>query len=60
MKVIDLHCDTIGEIQAGENLLKGSPQAYVDIPSMRSGNAGVVRLPDLRVRGAVERGCDLR
>ena len=42
MKVIDLHCDTIGEIQAGENLLKGSPQAYVDIPRMRSGNAGVV------------------
>ena len=23
MKIIDLHCDTVGEIQAGESLLTG-------------------------------------
>jgi len=42
MKVIDLHCDTIGEIQAGGNLLTGIPWAHVDFRRMKSGNAGIV------------------
>jgi membrane dipeptidase len=42
MKIIDLHCDTIGEVQAGKNLLRGIPESHVDIPRMQSGNAGLI------------------
>ncbi len=42
MKIIDLHCDTIGEVQADSNLLNGIPNGHVDIPRMKSGNAGVM------------------
>jgi membrane dipeptidase len=42
MNVIDLHCDTIGEVKAGGNLLNGIPNGHVDIPRMKSGNAGII------------------
>jgi membrane dipeptidase len=40
MKVIDLHCDTVGEIQAGKNILNGNPQGHVDIERLQRGKAG--------------------
>lgn len=42
MKIIDLHCDTISEIQAGGNLQEGIPGGHIDIPNMKAGNAGVI------------------
>jgi membrane dipeptidase len=42
IKVIDLHCDTIGEVQARKNFLEGNTDGLVDIPRMQSGNAGTV------------------
>ena len=42
MKVIDLHCDTIGEVQAGGNLFEGNHTGHVDISRMKSGDAGIL------------------
>ena len=42
MKVIDLHCDTVGEIQAGRNLLIGNPQGHVDIPRLKKNQGGII------------------
>ena len=42
MKVIDLHCDTICEIQVGGNLFEGIPTGHVDISRMKSGSAGIM------------------
>jgi membrane dipeptidase len=39
-KVIDLHCDTIGEIQAGIDIEKSQPELHVDIPRMKKGEIG--------------------
>jgi membrane dipeptidase len=40
MKIIDLHCDTIGEIQAGTDIEKSQPELHIDIPRMKKGNMG--------------------
>jgi len=39
-QIIDLHCDTITEIQAGADLKKGNPRGHIDISRMRKGNVG--------------------
>jgi len=39
-KIIDLHCDTIGEIQAGVDIEKPQPEGHLDIPRMHEGNVG--------------------
>jgi membrane dipeptidase len=39
-KIIDLHCDTIGEIQAGIDIEKSQPELHIDIPRMQSGDVG--------------------
>jgi membrane dipeptidase len=39
-KIIDLHCDTIGEIQAGVDIEKSQPKGHLDIPRMHEGNVG--------------------
>jgi membrane dipeptidase len=38
--IIDLHCDTIGEIQAGVDIEKFQPEGHIDIPRMKEGNIG--------------------
>ncbi len=39
-QIIDLHCDTIGEVQAGANLREGNPGGHIDISRLRKGNVG--------------------
>jgi membrane dipeptidase len=39
-KIIDLHCDTIGEIQAGADILEGNPRGNIDIRRLQEGNVG--------------------
>lgn len=39
-KIIDLHCDTIGEIQAGADIEKPQPEGHLDIPRLQKGNVG--------------------
>ncbi|MFC2088434.1 dipeptidase [Calditrichota bacterium] len=41
MRIIDLHCDTISEIQAGANILAGNSSGHVDIPRLREGSVGL-------------------
>ncbi len=41
MKIIDLHCDTITEIQAGINLLEENPSGQINIQRLKDGNVGV-------------------
>lgn len=40
-KIIDLHCDTITEIQAGINLLEKNSSGHLDINRLKEGNIGV-------------------
>jgi len=42
VKIIDLHCDTIWEVQAGKNISNGNPDGHVDIPRLKSGNVGII------------------
>jgi len=42
MKIIDLHCDTISEVQAGKKLFIENPDRHVDIPRLKSGNVGII------------------
>jgi membrane dipeptidase len=37
-KIVDLHCDTIGEIQAGVDIEKPHPEGHLDIPRLHKGN----------------------
>jgi membrane dipeptidase len=37
-KIVDLHCDTIGEIQAGVDIEKPHPDGHLDIPRLHKGN----------------------
>ena len=39
-KIIDLHCDTITEIQAGMDIEKVNPEGHLDIPRLKQGNVG--------------------
>jgi membrane dipeptidase len=39
-KIIDLHCDTIGEIQAGIDIEKPQSDGHIDIPRLQKGNVG--------------------
>ena len=39
-KIIDLHCDTIGEIQAGVDIEISNLQGHIDIPRLQEGNIG--------------------
>jgi len=39
-KIIDLHCDTIGEIQAGVDIEKSNPEGHLDVPRLKNGNVG--------------------
>jgi membrane dipeptidase len=45
MKIADLHCDTVGRIQAGVDIAAGNPAGpsagHVDIPRMRAGEVGL-------------------
>lgn len=41
MRIIDLHCDTISEIQAGANMLSGNSYGHVDIPRLKKSNVGL-------------------
>jgi membrane dipeptidase len=38
IKIIDLHCDTVGETLAGANLVDGNPDGNVDLERLRKGN----------------------
>lgn len=40
IKIFDLHCDTIGEIQAGIDIEVPQPEGHLDIPRMQRGNVG--------------------
>ena len=35
--VVDMHCDTIGRVMAGEDLSKDLPKGHVDIPKLKRG-----------------------
>jgi membrane dipeptidase len=39
-KIIDLHCDTIGRVQAGIDIEKHNPEGHLDIPRLIQGNVG--------------------
>lgn len=39
-KIIDLHCDTIAEIQAGADIQKGNPAGHIDIQRLKNGGIG--------------------
>jgi len=39
-KIIDLHCDTIAEIQAGADIERGHPEGHLDIARLIEGNVG--------------------
>lgn len=39
-KIIDLHCDTITEIQAGLDIENVNPEGHLDIPRLKDGNVG--------------------
>ncbi len=37
IKIIDLHCDTIGELQAGVDLTMGNPKGHMDLERLKKG-----------------------
>jgi membrane dipeptidase len=39
-KIIDLHCDTIGQIQAGIDIVIAQADGHIDIPRLQMGNVG--------------------
>jgi len=39
-KIIDLHCDTIGRIQAGVDIDTAQANGHIDIPRLQKGNVG--------------------
>ncbi len=39
--VIDLHCDTILEVQGGADVVRGNPDGHVDVPRLREGRVGL-------------------
>jgi membrane dipeptidase len=39
--VVDLHCDTIGRVLAGEDLRQDLPQGHIDLPKLRRGGVGL-------------------
>jgi membrane dipeptidase len=39
-KIIDLHCDTIGQIQAGVDIEAAQADSHIDIPRLQKGNIG--------------------
>lgn len=41
MRTADLHCDTVFEILAGEDLGRGNPAGHVDIPRLRAGEVAL-------------------
>jgi membrane dipeptidase len=41
MKIADLHCDTVGRIQAGIDIAAGNPDGHVDVARMRAGDVGL-------------------
>ncbi|MBP7149539.1 MAG: membrane dipeptidase [Acidobacteria bacterium] len=61
MKICDLHCDTVLEIQAGADVGAGNPRGHVDVPRLRRGGVGLqvfaCYLPTLLPHGVVLREC---
>ena len=41
IQVADLHCDTVGELRGGADLLGGNPAGHVDLPRLRRGGVGL-------------------
>ena len=41
-KIIDLHCDTIQEIQAGVNFRESAASSHIDLNRLKKGNVGVM------------------
>jgi len=40
LKIVDLHCDTIGELQAGADMIAGHPSGHIDLRRLTEGGVG--------------------